>query len=198
MTEYHPESIKAFDWAIVQRIQSGEKEAFGVLVARYQFRVARLVRRYIQDEAEIFDVVQEVFIRAFKALDHFRGESAFYSWLYRIAINTAKNHLITQGRRVPDLDIDYEETQSVLPGDSSLETPETLSLRDETESVILRVVSELPEELQTVLVLREVTGLSYEDIARLTETPVGTVRSRLHRARESVFNELKAESSKRG
>lgn len=172
--------------------QRGDKRAFDFLVNKYQRRLARLLSRFIRDQAEIEDVTQEAFIKAYRALPSFRGESAFYTWLYRIAINTAKNYLVARGRRPPESDISAEDAE-FMDGDHDLkdiESPERLMLRDEIEATVHRAIAALPEDLRTALTLREFDGLSYEDIAAVMQCPVGTVRSRIFRAREAVDKAL--------
>jgi len=181
------------DQQLVERVQHGDKSAFDVLVLKYQHKIVKLISRYIRDQSEALDVAQETFIKAYRALANFRGESAFYTWLYRIAINTAKNHLVSQGRRPPDTDVDmddatqYESDPSLREGDS----PELIAQRDEIERVIFETIEELPEDLRTAITLRELEGLSYEDIAEAMACPIGTVRSRIFRAREAIDKRLK-------
>ncbi|MEO5703162.1 MAG: RNA polymerase sigma factor RpoE [Gammaproteobacteria bacterium] len=181
------------DQELVGRVQKGEKKAFDVLVLKYQHKLHKLISRYIRDSSEVQDVAQESFIKAYRALPNFRGESAFYTWLYRIAINTAKNHLVAQGRRPPDGDIDVVDAEQYA-GDSVLKdyaTPEHVLLRDDIEKTVHRVIRQLPEDLRMAITLRELEGLSYEEIAELMACPVGTVRSRIFRAREAIDNKLK-------
>ena len=184
---------RSVDAEIVTRVQGGDKSAFNLLVLKYQHKVTKLVARYVRDSAEVQDVTQEAFIKAYRALANFRGDSAFYTWLYRIAINTAKSYLVSQGRRPPNSDIDAE-TAEVLDGGGSLReiaTPERNMLRDEIANTVQRVVAGLPEDLRTAITLREIDGLSYEDIAQVMDCPIGTVRSRIFRAREAIDNELR-------
>ena len=184
---------RSVDAEIVARVQGGDKSAFNLLVLKYQHKVTKLVARYVRDSAEVQDVTQEAFIKAYRALANFRGDSAFYTWLYRIAINTAKNYLVSQGRRPPNSDIDAE-TAEVLDGGGSLReiaTPERNMLRDEIANTVQRAVAALPEDLRTAITLREIDGLSYEDIAQVMDCPVGTVRSRIFRAREAIDIELR-------
>jgi len=184
---------RSVDAEIVARVQGGDKSAFNLLVLKYQHKVTKLVARYVRDSAEVQDVTQEAFIKAYRALANFRGDSAFYTWLYRIAINTAKNYLVSQGRRPPNSDIDAE-TAEVLDGGGSLReiaTPERNMLRDEIANTVQRAVAALPEDLRTAITLREIDGLSYEDIAQVMDCPVGTVRSRIFRAREAIDVELR-------
>ena len=180
------------DQQLVERVQRGDKRAFDLLVLKYQHRILGLVMRFVHDQQEAQDVAQEAFIKAYRALANFRGDSAFYTWLYRIAINTAKNHLVARGRRPPDSDVSAEDAE-FFEGDHGLkdnESPERLMLRDEIEATVHRAIKQLPEDLRTALTLREFDGLSYEDIATVMQCPVGTVRSRIFRAREAVDKAL--------
>jgi RNA polymerase sigma-70 factor (ECF subfamily) len=180
------------DQALIERVQQGDKTAFDVLVRKYQNRVVKVIARYIRDQSEVYDVAQEAFIKAYRALPNFRGDSAFYTWMYRIAINTAKNYLVAQGRRMPNVDIEAQEAEQ-FDGVSALKeyaTPEHLLLRDEVESTIYSTIEQLPEDLRTAITLREIDGLSYEDIADAMGCPVGTVRSRIFRAREAIDKKL--------
>ncbi len=186
-------SQKATDQILVERVQAGDKSAFDLLVKRYQHKVIGLIGRYVQDQAEALDIAQETFIKAYRALDSFRGESAFYTWLYRIATNTAKNYLVTRSRRPPGTDIDIDD---VLQAESEselreIETPENNLYRDELFSVMASTLEALPEELRVALTLRELEGMSYEEIAEVMDCPIGTVRSRIFRARDAIDKELK-------
>ena len=181
------------DLSLVRRVQRGDKSAYDALVLKYQHKVLKLVRRYVRDPSEAEDVVQDAFIKAYRALPNFRGDSAFYTWLYRIAINTAKNSLVSAGRRPISVDLDAQdaaaaELQSRL---KDTDTPERLLLTDEIRSVVNRAIDGLPEDLRRAIVLREIEGLSYEDIAASMACPVGTVRSRIFRAREAIDRNLK-------
>lgn len=181
------------DLELVARVQRGEKAAFDVLVLRYQHKVLKLVMRYIRDSMEAEDVSQEAFIKAYRALPGFRGDSAFYTWLYRIAINTAKNALVSSKRRPIEYDLDLQdssqyELQSRLKDN---ETPEHLVLTEEIRETVNGAMSELPEDLKTAILLREIDGLSYEEIAAAMDCPVGTVRSRIFRAREAIDRKLR-------
>ncbi len=181
------------DQVLVERVQRGDKKAFDVLVGKYQHKIIKLISRYIHDHSEVLDVAQDAFIKAYRALPKFRGESAFYTWLYRIAINTAKNYLVAQGRRPPDADIEVEVAEQ-FSGPSDLKdvaTPEHLLLKDEIERTVFDVIEQLPEDLRTAITLRELEGLSYEEIAEAMACPIGTVRSRIFRAREAIHNKLK-------
>jgi RNA polymerase sigma-70 factor (ECF subfamily) len=186
-------SQKVTDQILVERVQAGDKSAFDLLVKRYQHKIIGLIGRYVQDQSEALDVAQETFIKAYKALDSFRGESAFYTWLYRIATNTAKNYLVTRNRRPPGTDIDIDD---VLQAESEselrdIETPENNLYRDELFGVMASALEALPEELRVALTLRELEGMSYEDIAEVMGCPIGTVRSRIFRARDAIDKELK-------
>jgi len=179
------------DDVLVARTQAGEKGAFDLLVRKYQYRVTKLVSRYVSD-SEALDVAQETFIKAYRALRGFRGNSAFYTWLYRIAINTAKNHLVARGRRPANQDIDvadaelYGHTERLSHSD----TPEAVLLGEEVQNTVLRAIHELPSDLRTAILLREIEGLSYEDIAEAMDCPIGTVRSRIFRARAAIEETL--------
>lgn len=175
------------DEALVERAQQGDKKAFNLLVVRYQNRVASLLTRYVARD-DIPDIVQESFIKAYRSLNSFRGESAFYTWLYRIAVNTAKNHLTALGRRPPKEDILAEDAESYDSGVQLREsdTPENLALSEELKRIVFETIENLPTELKTAITLRELEGLSYEEIAEAMQCPVGTVRSRIFRAREAI------------
>jgi len=163
-----------------------------MLVLKYQHKLVKLVARYVRDPSEVMDVVQESFLKAYRASPSFRGESAFYTWLYRIAINTAKNYLVAQGRRPPDGDIDSADVDQIA-GETELKdnaTPERLLLRDEIERTVMSAIDQLPEDLRTAITLRELEGLSYEEIAESMDCPIGTVRSRIFRAREAINKRL--------
>lgn len=188
------------DQQLVSRVQKGDKRAFDLLVIKYQHKILGLVGSYVHDFQEVQDVTQEAFIKAYRALGQFRSDSAFYTWLYRIAINTAKNFLVAKGRRPPDTDVDIYNTETL---DSSyplkdLETPEHNAQKDEIEAVIFKVIKSLPDELRTAVTLREFDGLSYEDIAKIANCPVGTVRSRIFRAREAIDKVIQPLLSKSG
>jgi RNA polymerase sigma-70 factor (ECF subfamily) len=181
------------DQQLVERVQAGDKTAFDLLVRKYQHRVLKLVSRFVSDAAEAEDVAQEAFIKAYRALASFRGDSAFYTWLYRIAINTAKNALVSNRRRPVDFDLDlqdpeqYDRHARLKEGD----TPEGVLLTEEIRTVVEKAMEQLPEDLRTAIVLRELEGLSYEEIAEAMDCPVGTVRSRIFRAREAIDKKLK-------
>lgn len=180
------------DLQLVERVQRGDKNAFNLLVHKYQGKVINLIARYIRNQADVADVAQEAFIKAYRALPNFRGESAFYTWLYRIAVNTAKNHLAAQGRRTPASDVDAEEAEYYEGADAlrEIDSPERLMLSDEIKAVVFETLESLPEELRMAITLRELDGMSYEDIAKVMDSPVGTVRSRIFRAREAIDKKL--------
>ncbi len=181
------------DQQLVKRVQSGDKRAFDLLVLKYQHRILGLVVRFVHDPHEAQDVTQEAFIKAYRALANFRGDSAFYTWLYRIAINTAKNYLVSRNRRPPSSDVDANDAE-FYSGDHALKdmaSPERLMLRDEIDQTVQQSIKQLPEDLRRALTLREFDGLSYEDIATVMQCPVGTVRSRIFRAREAVDKALR-------
>jgi len=185
---------REIDHELVLRAQRGDKHAFGMLVDKYQRKLARLLSRMIRDQSEIEDVVQESFIKAYRALPNFRGDSAFYTWLYRIGINTAKNHLVSLGRRpTVSTDIEIEDAENFDSGDElrTMETPETALMTKEIAQTVNDTVASLPEELRTAITLREIEGLSYEEIATIMSCPIGTVRSRIFRARETISLKLK-------
>lgn len=188
------------DQLLVQRVQAGERAAFDLLVRKYQHRILGVISRYVADWSEAEDVAQETFVRAFRALGAFRGDSAFYTWLYRIAINTAKNHLVALGRRPPGSDIDSEEAAQYEGGERLRDgaTPERELLREELERTVFETVNALPEELRVAITLREVDGLSYEEIAEAMGCPIGTVRSRIFRAREAIDRNLRPLLSEQG
>ena len=181
------------DQELVERVQRGEKAAFDILVRKYEHKLANVISRYIRDPSEVLDVSQEAFIKAYRALPNFRGESAFYTWLYRIAINTAKNHLVAAGRRPPKDDIDAQDAEQFEAGSGLKEyaTPERLVLSNELAVTIQDAIDELPEELRVAIVLRELEGLSYEEIASAMECPIGTVRSRIFRARDAIDKRIR-------
>ena len=181
------------DIDLVKRVQKGDKKAFDPLVIKYQQRIANLISRFIRDPDEVLDVTQEAFIKAYRALPNFRGDSQFYTWLYRVAINTAKNHLATLSRRPPQGDIEAEIAEQMDMGTrlKEQETPERLAVEADLKAVILEAVDQLPEELKTALTLREIDGLSYDEIAEAMDCPIGTVRSRIFRAREAVDKAIK-------
>ncbi|MBO9489312.1 RNA polymerase sigma factor RpoE [Endozoicomonas sp. G2_1] len=181
------------DQQLIERVQSGDKNAFNLLVKKYQHKVANLVTRYIKNQSDVSDVTQEAFIKAYRALPNFRGDSAFYTWLYRIAVNCAKNHLVAAGRKPPGSDIEIDDAEIYDGGDALREnaSPEKLLLSDEIKRVVFSTIEKLPEDLRTAINLRELDGLSYEEIAEIMECPVGTVRSRIFRAREAIDKQIR-------
>lgn len=181
------------DQQLVDRVLKGNDQAFNLLVLRYQHRVAALISRFVSDRHEVEDVSQEAFLKAYRALALFRGDSAFYTWLYRIAVNTAKNHLVSRGRRPPatDLEIEDSETGEVAPPLRDIETPEGNLSAEKLKQAIDAAIEDLPEELKTAFTLREFSGLSYEDITEVMNCPVGTVRSRIFRAREAIDKKIR-------
>ena len=187
-------SDREIDQQLVARAQSGDKLAFGLLVEKYQRKLARLLSRFIRDPAEVEDVTQEAFIKAYRALPAFRGDSAFYTWLYRIGINTAKNYLMAMGRRAPtSTEVEAEEAEGFDEGEQlrDINTPESLLLSSEIAATVNSTIEQLPEELRTAIQMREIEGMSYEDIAKAMDCPIGTVRSRIFRAREAIAEQLR-------
>ena len=187
-------TVEESDLVLVKRVQRGDKTAFDLLVRKYQHKVVKLVLRYVRNPAEAEDIAQEAFIKAYRALPQFRGDSAFYTWMYRIAINTAKNSLASRDRSpiAYDLDLtDPEESHSVQTKLQDPDTPEGMALTEEIRGIVNSAIEALPEELKTAIVLRELDGLSYEEIAAAMECPVGTVRSRIFRAREAIDKRLR-------
>lgn len=192
--EFQFMSEREIDQALVERAQGGDQHAFDQLVTKYQRKLGRLLSRFIRDPAEVEDVAQEAFIKAYRALPSFRGDSAFYTWLYRIGINTAKNYLVAQGRRAPtSTEFDSEEAETFESADQlrDINTPESLLLSKQIGQTVNAAMDALPEELRTAIVLREIEGLSYEEIASMMDCPIGTVRSRIFRAREAVASKLR-------
>jgi len=185
--------VSSVDSELVERVKAGDKQAFNILVQKYQHKLIKLISRYVHDQSEAMDVAQEAFIKAYRAMPKFRGDSSFYTWLYRIGINTAKNHLVSQGRRPPDNDIDAQDAEryDIESRLKDHETPEALARRDEVQRVVFEAIEELPEDLRTAITLRELEGLSYEDIAQAMDCPIGTVRSRIFRAREAIDKRLR-------
>ncbi len=181
------------DQALVERVQQGDKSAFDILVLKYQSKIIQLVNRYVHDPDEAMDVAQEAFIKAYRAIGRFRGDSAFYTWIYRIAINTAKNYLVASGRRPPAGDIDAQDAEQYegATGLREYATPERMLLKDEIEKTVASAIDDLPDDLKTAITLRELEGLSYEEIAQAMECPIGTVRSRIFRARDAIDTKLK-------
>jgi RNA polymerase sigma-70 factor (ECF subfamily) len=182
------------DQQLVERAQRGDKRAFDLLVAKYQRKLGRLLSRFIRDPAEVEDVAQEAFIKAYRALPSFRGDSAFYTWLYRIGINTAKNYLVALGRRAPTVtEFDSDEAEGFEDGEQlrDINTPESMLMSKEIGSTVNAAMEDLPEDLRTAIALREIEGLSYEEIASIMNCPIGTVRSRIFRAREAIAARLR-------
>jgi RNA polymerase sigma-70 factor (ECF subfamily) len=182
------------DQLLVERVRDGDKQAFDLLVAKYQRRLMRLLSRIVHDPTEAEDVVQETFIKAYRALRHFRGDSAFYTWLYRIGINTAKNFLATQGRRTPtSTDADAEHAESFNDGEHlrDINTPESMLASKQIAQTVNAAMDALPVDLRTAIALREIEGLSYEEISDIMACPIGTVRSRIFRAREVIAEKLR-------
>ncbi len=178
---------------LVKRVQQGEKAAFDLLVLKYQQKVVNLVSRFISDHAECHDVAQEAFIKAYRAMDSFRGDSQFYTWLYRIAANTAKNHLASRSRKTPAYSVDVDDAEH-FSGESGLKdytNPENMLLTEEIKQTVFAAIEKLPDDLKSAITLREIEGLSYEDIAEVMDCPIGTVRSRIFRARDAIDKELR-------
>ncbi|MGX5174652.1 RNA polymerase sigma factor RpoE [Aliikangiella sp. IMCC44653] len=188
------------DAELVERVQRGDKRAFDLLVSKYQSKIFAIISRFVSDQAEVYDVAQETFIKAYRALPNFRGDSAFYTWIYRIAINTAKNYLTAKGRRPPASDIDSQEAEGYGVGVALREnaSPEQLLMRDQLQQVIFDTIEGLPEDLKVAITLREIEGMSYEEIAESMDCPVGTVRSRIFRAREAIDEQVKPLLEKQG
>jgi RNA polymerase sigma-70 factor (ECF subfamily) len=187
-------SERDIDQQLVERAQRGDKRAFELLVEKYQRKLGRLLARFIRDPAEVEDVTQEAFIKAYRALPAFRGDSAFYTWLYRIGINTAKNYLMALGRRAPtSTEVEAEDAEGFEDAEQlrDINTPESILLSKEIAATVNATIEELPEELRTAIQLREIEGMSYEDIARIMDCPIGTVRSRIFRAREAIAERLR-------
>jgi RNA polymerase sigma-70 factor (ECF subfamily) len=187
-------SERDIDQQLVERAQRGDKRAFELLVEKYQRKLGRLLARFIRDPAEVEDVTQEAFIKAYRALPAFRGDSAFYTWLYRIGINTAKNYLMALGRRAPtSTEVEAEDAEGFEDAEQlrDINTPESMLLSKEIAATVNATIEELPEELRTAIQLREIEGMSYEDIARIMDCPIGTVRSRIFRAREAIAQRLR-------
>jgi len=187
-------SDREIDRLLVERAQRGDKQAFGLLVQKYQRKLARLLSRFIRDPTEVEDVAQEAFVKAYRALPAFRGDSAFYTWLYRIGINTAKNYLMAMGRRAPtSTALEAEEAEGFDEGEQlrDINTPESVLLSKEIAQTVNATIEKLPEELRSAIQLREIEGMSYEDIAKVMDCPIGTVRSRIFRAREAIAEQLR-------
>lgn len=186
-------SEKSLDAELVDQAKQGHMPAFEMLVNRYQQRVANVIAKLVKDRSEIEDIAQEVFIKVYRALPRFRGDSSFYTWVYRIAINTAKNYLVAKSRRIQNTQVEYEEAESFSVNEEhrNLDTPDAVYARGELEQVMSKAINQLPDDLKTAIVLREVDGLSYEDIAEEMDCPIGTVRSRIFRARDAIDQALK-------
>jgi RNA polymerase sigma-70 factor (ECF subfamily) len=184
---------RELDHELVRRVQQGDSKAFDLLVRKYQHRIVGLIGRYIADWSECQDVAQETFLRAYRAIGNFRGDAQFYTWLHRIAVNTAKNHLVSHNRRPPTDDIDIDDAEQFASGMRlrDNDTPERELMRQQLEQTVMRAVEGLPEELRQAITLREVDGLSYEEIAQRMDCPIGTVRSRIFRAREAIDLEMR-------
>ncbi len=186
--EQKPVSNQASDKKLVERVQKGDKGAFDLLVLKYQHKIVNLVMRYVRDPELALDIAQEAFIKAYRALPRFRGDSAFYTWMYRIAVNTAKNHLAAQRRRPMDIELDLQDPEQydLHAKLKETDTPEGVTLSNELRETVEKAIAALPEDLRTAIVLRELEGMSYEEIAQTMECPVGTVRSRIFRARDAI------------
>ncbi|OGA01887.1 MAG: RNA polymerase sigma factor RpoE [Betaproteobacteria bacterium RIFCSPLOWO2_02_FULL_64_12] len=185
---------REIDRQLVERAQAGDKHAFELLVSKYQRKLSRLLSRFVRDAAEVEDVAQEAFVKAYRALPSFRGDSAFYTWLYRIGINTAKNYLVALGRRAPTVtEFDSDEAEGFENGEQlrDINTPESVLMSKQIAQTVNDAMDQLPEELRTAISLREIEGLSYEEIATIMNCPIGTVRSRIFRAREAIAEKLK-------
>ena len=185
-------SNQASDKKLVERVQKGDKGAFDLLVLKYQHKIVNLVMRYVRDPELALDISQEAFIKAYRALPRFRGDSAFYTWMYRIAVNTAKNHLAAQRRRPMDVELDMQDPEQydLHAKLKETDTPEGVTLSNELQETVERAIAALPEDLRTAIILRELEGMSYEEIAQTMECPVGTVRSRIFRARDAISKKV--------
>ncbi|MFD2168022.1 RNA polymerase sigma factor RpoE [Thalassotalea euphylliae] len=185
-------SEQNIDQELVEKVQRGDKGAYNLLVKKYQVKVSSLVSRYVKNQADVPDIVQEAFIKAYRALPNFRGESAFYTWLYRIAVNCAKNHMVAGSRKPPGSDVDVDEAEFYEGGDALREnaSPERVLLSDEIKRVVFETMEQLPEDLRLAINFREIEGLSYEEIATIMDCPVGTVRSRIFRARDAIDKKI--------
>lgn len=183
---------KEIDQALVERVQNGDKKAFDLLVMKYQLRLSKLISRFLKNQSDVPDVLQETFIKAYRALPNFRGESAFYTWIYRIAINTAKNHLVASARKNPAGSIDVQDAEDYGASDwlKEFDSPEREALAKEIFGEVTKAIEELPSDLREAITLREIEGLSYEEIAQVVDCPIGTVRSRIFRARETIDNKM--------
>lgn len=193
LTEEEKMSEKTLDAELVSQAKEGKMEAFELLVNRYQQRVANVISKFVKDRHEIQDVAQEVFIKVFRALPNFRGDSSFYTWIYRIAVNTSKNHLVSRSRRIQNTQVEFEEAESFNTNEDqrNLDTPDAVYARGELEQTMTKAISMLPEDLKAAIILREVDGLSYDEIAEKMDCPIGTVRSRIFRARDAIDQALR-------
>ncbi|TDR16296.1 RNA polymerase sigma factor RpoE [Marinicella litoralis] len=193
LTEEEKMSEKTLDAELVTQAQQGKMSAFELLVNRYQQRVANVISKFVKDRHEIQDVAQEVFIKVFRALPNFRGDSSFYTWIYRIAVNTSKNHLVSRSRRIQNTQVEFEDAESFNTNEDqrNLDTPDAVYARGELEQTMSKAISMLPEDLKAAIVLREVDGLSYDEIAVKMDCPIGTVRSRIFRARDAIDQALR-------
>ena len=185
-------STDTSDSQLVKRVQSGEKDAFDLLVLKYQHKIVNLVMRYVRDPEQALDITQEAFIKAYRALPRFRGDSAFYTWLYRIAVNTAQNHLASQRRRPINVELDLQDPDQydLHAKLKETDTPEGVTISNELQETVEKAINALPEDLRTAIVLREIDGMSYEEIAETMQCPVGTVRSRIFRARDAISKKV--------
>ncbi|RUO32297.1 RNA polymerase sigma factor RpoE [Aliidiomarina sedimenti] len=186
-------SEQDIDQQLVERVQQGDQAAFDILVKKYQHKIMSLISRYVKQQGDVPDVAQEAFIKAYRALPNFRGDSAFYTWLYRIAVNTAKNYLVSRGRKPPGTDIDAQDAEFLDDGHGlkDIASPESQMLSDEIKAVVLDAINALPDDLKQAITLRELDGMGYEEIAVTMDCPIGTVRSRIFRAREAIDKKLK-------
>ena len=186
-------SEKNLDAELVEQVKQGKMAAFELLVNRYQQRVANVISKFVKDRHEIQDVAQEVFIKVFRALPNFRGDSSFYTWIYRIAVNTSKNHLVAKSRRIQNTQVEFEDAESFGSNEDfrNLDTPDAVYSRGELEQTMSKAISQLPEDLKTAIVLREIDGMSYDEIAIKMDCPIGTVRSRIFRARDAIDQALR-------
>jgi RNA polymerase sigma-70 factor, ECF subfamily len=187
-------AVEATDAQLVRRVQKGDKGAFDLLVLKYQHKIVNLVMRYVRDPDQALDITQEAFLKAYRALPRFRGDAAFYTWMYRIAVNTAKNYLAAQRRRPMDVELDMQDPEQyeLHAKLKETDTPEAVTLSHELQATVERAIAALPEDLRTAIVLRELDGMSYEEIAQTMECPVGTVRSRIFRARDAIGKKIGA------
>ena len=192
-TEQEKMSEQHLDTELVSQAQQGKMQAFELLVNRYQQRVANVISKFVKDRHEIQDVAQEVFIKVFRALPNFRGDSSFYTWIYRIAVNTSKNHLVARSRRIQNTQVEFEDAESFNTNEDhrNLDTPDAVYARGELEQTMSKAIAILPDDLKTAIILREVEGFSYDEIAEKMDCPIGTVRSRIFRARDAIDQALR-------